>query len=607
MTEHSLQDPTTPTTRVGQRIETTEGHRGTILYQGPIPQDTTADHPTGPTWLGIEWDDPSRGKHSGTHKGVELFQTRFKNAGSFVKQYAAKLRFPRPFLSALGERYLPDETEMSGIVETGLAALRGEKRGEDVKEGVVKTVERSGHVKLGDKNVVVEMVGWEEVSRRQSKVWRLREISLAGMEVGWIGSEVPGLLGMICPSVVDLDLSRNLFSRWAEVAMVCCELPALESLRLNQTRLWWWCEENEGVAFPPSFDPRAVIKGGAFDGVKALALNHTRIPWAEVEGVVARHFPALEELHLGFNGMTNLTSSTDHLETALFPNLKLLNLESNLLTSWDDVASIAKRLPSLKNLHLPNNQIPSISTTLILPTLLTLNLSQNRISDWLSLHALNTITPALKDLRFKSNPITSDLEHPRTDLLFHLIARVANVDHVNGSPISLKDRRDAEWWYLNRCAMENPQTPNFTSTHPRYATLVSLHGEPTIAPVSATSTALKHRMVQLTLVSVLLGSPTPDPLSLSPFLMHLPDDASPVLVKEVVKKVPVGMTVRSLRALMGRLVVLRGGVGSGECVGLEAWVFRGGKWLNPFGMGDELREVGFYDLGDGDCVRMLLR
>lgn len=25
-------------------------------------------------WLGVEWDDPTRGKHSGEHQGVKYFQ-----------------------------------------------------------------------------------------------------------------------------------------------------------------------------------------------------------------------------------------------------------------------------------------------------------------------------------------------------------------------------------------------------------------------------------------------------------------------------------------------------------------------------------------------------
>ena len=45
--------------------------RGTILYEGPVP-------PTKGTWLGIEWDDPARGRHSGVYDktGVRYFEPR---------------------------------------------------------------------------------------------------------------------------------------------------------------------------------------------------------------------------------------------------------------------------------------------------------------------------------------------------------------------------------------------------------------------------------------------------------------------------------------------------------------------------------------------------
>ena len=43
--------------------------RGTVRYAGEVP-------PTTGVWLGVEWDDASRGKHSGTHNGVCYFTCR---------------------------------------------------------------------------------------------------------------------------------------------------------------------------------------------------------------------------------------------------------------------------------------------------------------------------------------------------------------------------------------------------------------------------------------------------------------------------------------------------------------------------------------------------
>lgn len=50
---------------IGQRVSY-ESAICTVRYVGDV-----AD--TNGTWLGVEWDDPTRGKHDGSRKGVRYF------------------------------------------------------------------------------------------------------------------------------------------------------------------------------------------------------------------------------------------------------------------------------------------------------------------------------------------------------------------------------------------------------------------------------------------------------------------------------------------------------------------------------------------------------
>lgn len=49
----------------GQRLSY-DGALCTVRFIGQVTGTTG-------TWLGVEWDDPSRGKHDGSHKGVRYF------------------------------------------------------------------------------------------------------------------------------------------------------------------------------------------------------------------------------------------------------------------------------------------------------------------------------------------------------------------------------------------------------------------------------------------------------------------------------------------------------------------------------------------------------
>lgn len=53
---------------IGDRIECA-GQFGTIKYIGLIQEKPSI-------WLGIDWDDPQRGKHDGSINGVQYFTTK---------------------------------------------------------------------------------------------------------------------------------------------------------------------------------------------------------------------------------------------------------------------------------------------------------------------------------------------------------------------------------------------------------------------------------------------------------------------------------------------------------------------------------------------------
>jgi hypothetical protein len=56
------------TYHVGQRIAF-DSHICTVRYIGPVAG-------TQKEWLGVEWDDPIRGKHDGDHNGIKYFSCK---------------------------------------------------------------------------------------------------------------------------------------------------------------------------------------------------------------------------------------------------------------------------------------------------------------------------------------------------------------------------------------------------------------------------------------------------------------------------------------------------------------------------------------------------
>ena len=68
----------------GQRISF-DTHLCTVRYVGPIRNTKKGD------WLGVEWDDPSRGKHDGSHEDVRYFGCRYDHGSRPILSFTALL------------------------------------------------------------------------------------------------------------------------------------------------------------------------------------------------------------------------------------------------------------------------------------------------------------------------------------------------------------------------------------------------------------------------------------------------------------------------------------------------------------------------------------
>lgn len=131
-----------------------------LRYIGTLPDTDT-------TWLGVEYDDPTRGKHSGEYKGSHIFQTAQPGAGAFIKSPpgSCPLKQGPTLVEALQERY---------------GSLAGAEQTQSTAELEAVT--------LGSSNgIIVEAPGMADVRKRISRLERLREIGFDGEWVSELG------------------------------------------------------------------------------------------------------------------------------------------------------------------------------------------------------------------------------------------------------------------------------------------------------------------------------------------------------------------------------------------------------------------------------------
>lgn len=244
------------TNDINQRIITEDGDYGIVRFKGPLPGKQGE-------FFGIEWEDASKGKHSGIFQGQQIFNPIVENSASFIPTLSKKIKFKIGFQEALINKYL--ESQPNDLI-----------------------------LELGDTDIQVETVGWDKIRQKQSNLSNLTIVGLSGYGIGYCSASPK--VDEICPKIQDLDISRNLLTEWEDIKDITSGLLELESLRLSFNRL----------------NPIRNDLQGGFDNLKSCILNYTFIDWNDLINAL-EFMPVLEELHFGWNNVKELSTLSNFL------------------------------------------------------------------------------------------------------------------------------------------------------------------------------------------------------------------------------------------------------------------------------------------------------
>eukprot|EP01038_Epipyxis_sp_PR26KG_P017453 gene17453-24143_t len=323
---------------INSRVRDLDGFRGTVRYIGPVAvaKNKIED------WLGIEWDNATRGKHDGScvDENGNLFKyfECLNGSGSFVKPN--KLENSRSFVEGLNERYV-------GIDAPSVVA-----QDSAIPDAFVTTAK--------GKAINIEFVGESQI-RKWQQISKVNKVSLRNDNISKIGMNV----GEVASHLIEIDLQDNLLWQWEEITLLAVQVPNLSSLLLHGNKM-------------EALVPDSLPKLASFPNLRVLALHSCNIKsWSSIQ-LLEPFLPVIEELclannlfpdlprvdaELEYQAATGLNSEPmiqgNHATVQGFLSLRHLDLSFCGLDDWSQVQAFGK-LPSLRELILDSNPFTKI-------------------------------------------------------------------------------------------------------------------------------------------------------------------------------------------------------------------------------------------------------
>lgn len=279
-----------------------------------------------------------------------------------------------------------------------------------------------------------------------------RTVILNGQNIKRAGNILA--LRKYCKNIQQLDISRNTVRNWREILAVLSVSPQLEFLNISFNVLIGSC---------PYIDNRQ------FTVLKCLVLNGTYLNW-RVIGRLLEVVPALTELHLNCNGYKNVLldvcEHNDHNKTLCCRNdllnndvlayklktpydkLKTLYFRKNPVKNWSDICQLGRVFPSLETLVLAECHLTHINCVRTFTHLKNLNLNDIACEQWDTIWQLAQF-PAINNLYVRRWPLWATCELTKQQIWQLLILHLPDVEQLNGSRLSIKDREEAQQQHMS--------------------------------------------------------------------------------------------------------------------------------------------------------------
>jgi hypothetical protein len=430
MASDSSSDAIAHQLRVGvTRVRDVDGFVGTVLYVGPVPSAKDSQE----VYAGIAWDDASRGKHDGsvicrsTNQLIRLFSCE---GGSFLR--LSKLDLGVSLDPALlKSKYVALDAPV--VAPDNLLPHTAR-----TSSGREKPIELLGELNIRKRQQLEDL---DNIS--------LRSLGIARASTDESISEFSHLK--------EMDLAGNLISDWDTVFCILGQFPLLKKVSLASNRIM-------DVPRHPLRVP------GHLDRIRILNLNGCSLTFRTIQWI-ADAMPQLEELCVAYNDLSDVKDGS----ITGFRSLHFLDCSSCNLTSWKDQVQCFGTLPSLQHLMVNDNSIPDISMASVdgrcFKNLRSLQLAGTSIDSWHDLDGIRAFE-SLESLRLRNTPLTSSMGAAEARSI--TVARIPNLIFLNASPISSKERAEAERRYVSNVARQlllvasSAETDKILALHPRF-------------------------------------------------------------------------------------------------------------------------------------------